>query len=316
MLVVGLAAGGGCEHGADHAAPGRGTTDATAVSAARSGAGASSTATPTSPEAAIAASSAASAPPAIASGSPAPTSSAPPANGCPEGMVRIAGGKLATLERGADVVVQDFCLDEVEVTVARFRAAVEAHAVTRGHCADGRCAAVPDYTVWFGKTDAPGQSDEDGRASRFCNGTRHDVDDHPVNCVTFEEARDTCAARGARLPTGDEWEWAAHGTRVTPWGTYIAKDEPCWGRPDKRNGTCAVRSHDKDRTEAGAWDLGGNVSEWVTPPARARKSPSRWAYGASWYAIDDGYARAALGGMEMPALRAETVGFRCASDAR
>ncbi len=229
-------------------------------------------------------------------------------------MQLVEGGVLSTLEHGHDVAVKSFCLDEEEVTVARFRAAVEHGDVTRDCKREADCPAVPKLTAWDGDGTVGGQGSEDRTVSRFCNGQREGVDDHPVNCVSFAEAEGFCKSRSARLPRGDEWEWAAHGRRTTPWGTPIATDEPCWGRPHKRAGTCPVRSHPKDRTDEGIWDLGGDVSEWVTPPARAGASPARWAYGASWYAIDDGYVRAALGGVEMPAKRAEIVGFRCAAD--
>lgn len=152
-----------------------------------------------------------------------------------------------------------------------------------------------------------------------------------MNCVSMAEASAYCAAHDQRLPTGDEWEWAARGataeaTKIpTPWGALVASDQICWGRPRKRGTTCPVDAFAKDTTPQGIHGLGGNVTEWVSPPARdgvSRSAAARgeativqWAYGASWYAIDDGYASAALGGVEMPARRAETVGFRCARDA-
>ncbi len=231
---------------------------------------------------------------------------------CPAGSVLIAGGMLKTLERARDVAVAGFCLDSDEVTVAEYRACVE-----RGDCArdckgqDG-CVSVPKRSDW-------GDPSADWIASKFCNGTRVGRDDHPVNCVSLAEARSYCAASGQRLPSGDEWEWAARGgdnALATPWGTPVAKDEICWGKPRKRDGSCAAGTHPRDRTAHGVEALGGGVSEWVTAPHRAGgdKSPVRFAYGASWYAIDDGYARAALGGFQMPATRTETIGFRCAAD--
>ena len=231
-------------------------------------------------------------------------------------MVVVSGGKLSTLERGADVEVAPFCLDEVEVTVARFRAEVEAKRVARECADDASCPPIPRFTAWPGpRSDGP-LSEEDATVSKFCNGQKREVETHPVNCVSIGEARSYCAANGARLPTGDEWEWAAHGAEVTPWGTAVATNDVCWGKPHKRTGTCESRSLATDRTKAGVFDLGGNVSEWVEPPHRAASVPTRWAYGASWYAIDDGYVRAALGGFETPAKRAETIGFRCAATLR
>lgn len=240
---------------------------------------------------------------------PAPTAVLVPANhtdipappSCGVGMKLVPGGTLSTLERGRDVAVGPFCLDEVEVDVRSWRACEAA----------GGCPRLSARTDW----DNP---DEDHIASRFCNGGRSGVDDQPANCVSLEEAAGYCAREGKRLPTGDEWEWAARGgddRRATPWGSPVATDQICWGKPRKRNGTCARRSHARDLTALGIHDLGGNVSEWVSPPTRSGNPAARWVYGASWYAVDDGYARAALGGVQTPARRAETIGFRCASDA-
>lgn len=246
---------------------------------------------------------------------------------CPTEMTLIDGGRLSTMERGRDVDVAAVCVDLREVTVKDFRSCVREGGCKR-ECEPGAaCPDVPIETRW----DNP---DVDTDVSRFCNGReggaigRYDAgkpnaardsesrEGHPVNCVSFTEASAYCTLRGKRLPTGDEWEWASRGGAArapSPWGTPIAKDEICWGKPKKRAGTCEEGSFAKDKTAHGLVDMGGNVSEWTTAPARSVDSELvRWAYGASWYAIDDGYARAALGGMQMPARRAETVGFRCA----
>jgi formylglycine-generating enzyme required for sulfatase activity len=240
-----------------------------------------------------------------------PASAASPSGPCPEGMVLVPGGTVSSLETGDAAHVADFCLDAREVTVADFRAAVEKGTAARVGCGES-CAPVPTRSDW-------GDPSEDWIASKFCNGARKGRDGHPVNCVAIEEARLFCAGRGGRLPNGDEWEWAARGAgrMSTPWGTPVAKAEICWGKPRKRDGTCESGDHPSDRTSVGVFDLGGNLSEWTEPPQRAHAAPgARFAHGASWYAIDDGYARAALGGFETPAVRAETIGFRCAADAK
>lgn len=249
----------------------------------------------------------------------------------------VPGGKLSTLERGADVEVPDTCIDLHEVSVAEFRDCVERGACARacgraskraepamsGRIARGpedappmppplACSPVPTRTDWGPEIDTD--------VSRFCNGNHAGRDDHPVNCVSFEEAESYCAARGARLPTGDEWEWASKGgpsRLASPWGGPVATDQICWGRPFKRSSTCPLGSFPRDLTPQGLAEMGGSVTEWTQPPHRAgRHTEARWAYGASWYAIDDGYARAALGGVQMPGRRTETVGFRCAADPR
>ena len=245
--------------------------------------------------------------PAVHATLPAQATPAQAAGSCPAGMVLVRGGSFERLSDGSRAEVGDACLDEYEVTVDAFAASVARGAVERSGC-DGACPAVPKRTAW-------GDPSEDWNASKYCNGTRADRGNHPVNCVSVEEAIAHCNARGARLPTSTEWEWAARGADrlATPWGSPVAKGEICWGKPKKRDGTCAVGSLKKDTTNDGVYDLGGNVSEWTVGPS-GPLSRVRHAQGASWYAIDDGYARAALGGFDTPAQRAETIGFRCAAD--
>ena len=56
-----------------------------------------------------------------------------------------------------------------------------------------------------------------------CDAARTGKDNHPVNCVTWEQATGYCAwsQAYARLPTEAEWERAALGAGDTkyPWGS-------------------------------------------------------------------------------------------------
>lgn len=92
----------------------------------------------------------------------------------------------------------------------------------------------------------------------------------PVRQVTWNGAQRYCQARGKRLPTEAEWEYAAGGSerRLYPWG----QDEPhCEAVVFGRRNQCAsmpaqpadVGTSRQDITPLGVRDLGGNVSEWV-----------------------------------------------------
>lgn len=237
---------------------------------------------------------------------------AAPAGPCPEGMLRIPGGSLRRHKPGAKkgpVAVAAYCLDRTEVTVAAYKACVKEKKCSPRCLEIGRCSAVPTDADWPDPLEA-------GRASMFCNGSRSDRDDHPVNCVSFDEANGYCQSRGERLPTGDEWEWAAMADKPSPmfpWGPMAPDGEQlCWGRPYKRPSTCLPGTYAKDTTRDGVVDMAGNLSEWViegTP-----ESPRRRLRGSSWYAIDDGYIQASLFGFESTSTRSEVFGFRCAKD--
>jgi formylglycine-generating enzyme required for sulfatase activity len=226
-------------------------------------------------------------------------------------MAHIPGGTYRMQKRRPkSTTVGAFCIDVTEVTVAAYKACVR-----EGKCSPeclqlGQCSAVPTRAEW-------GDVDESTRASRFCNGDRDDRQDHPVNCVSWEESEKYCAAHGKRLPRPEEWEWAARRADPTmwyPWGNQPAGDQLCWSPKNRRHdGTCAVGSTPGDRTPQGVLDMGGNVAEWVDAKVPAG-THVRTAFGASWWAMDDGYVSGALGGVEVPSARNETIGFRCARD--
>lgn len=227
-------------------------------------------------------------------------------------MALIPEGVFHGLKRRATSKVVAYCLDISEVTVGAYKICVNEKKCSPECLLAGQCSAVPTQAHW-------GDISESIRASNYCNGDLEDRQDHPVNCVSFEEAQAYCEAYSKRLPTAEEWEWASRGAKAKqpyPWGYSVAWDQLCWAKPSVRSSTCAVGSVKADKTAQGIVDLGGNVSEWVAGEVKARGvlRASRLAFGASWYSMDDGYVRAALGGIEMPSERNEVVGFRCAKD--
>ncbi len=165
-------------------------------------------------------------------------------------LVRIEGGRREVRPRlfvkGYTSQVASFQLEETEVTVDAFRQCVEA----------GACSA--DKLNWL-----PG-----------CNWQKAGRGSHPINCVSMEQADQYCRWADRRLPTEEEWEYAARGTanRMYPWGGKEPGVGVCWNGSGNsegkgyRKGTCAVGSSVSDVTPAGVRDMAGNVTEVTASP--------------------------------------------------
>lgn len=171
---------------------------------------------------------------------------------CPSDMVFVQGGGYVPAGKpgGGLVDVESLCVDKTEVTEAAYRGCV----------AKGTCTAADNRT--------------------FCNYAIPGRDTDPINCVNVTQAKTYCTSVGKRLPTENEWEWAARGgllAYVYPWDNADPKasDNPerlCWQGSTKRDdaatwpnrpaGTCAVGSFAAGAL--GIFDLAGNVWEWTS----------------------------------------------------
>ncbi len=261
------------------------------------------------------------------------TASQPPSGGAAGQMVRISAG---TFWMGSDdgdsdekpvhaVQVASFEMDVTEVTVASYAKCVNA----------GGCQPAPTTVDW------PGISDRDRRIfSEACNGNRGDRQNHPVNCVTWYQADTYCRWAGKRLPTEEEWEYAARGTdgRRYPWGNEApgprllnACGSECvaWARERGRNWTAMYEADDGWPTTApvgsypsgdspfGLHDMAGNVWEWTASGysedySKYRAKDRFVCRGGGWYSVDPSFVRAALRICDAPTVRSSDLGFRCA----
>ncbi|HWD19803.1 MAG TPA: SUMF1/EgtB/PvdO family nonheme iron enzyme [Verrucomicrobiae bacterium] len=149
------------------------------------------------------------------------------------------------------------------------------------------------------------------------------LENHPVVYVDMEDAQAFARWARKRLPTEEEWQYAAQGTdgRKFPWGADMEANR-CEGISDKTN---AVTAFPSGRSPFGCYDMCGNVWEWTdgaysdgfTRFCILRGGANYQAQGSGWYA--DGGPRpvdfAAKFLLTWPGLdRCATIGFRCAAD--
>lgn len=215
--------------------------------------------------------------------------------------VAIAGGAFVA---GCDPAQGDGCLpdempsgvrevaafeiDRTEVTVAAYRACVEAGTCTPPDVAEG------------------------------CNWDLTGRERHPVNCVDWDQAKAYCAFRDARLPTEWEWEKAARGSagRRNPWGDapadcrFAVLDEGGGNGCGAGDTTFEVGSRPEGATPEGVVDLIGNVWEWTSTVRPNSRSPI--VRGGAYYS-EPPEARASYLLRFNPIGRGPFVGFRCAS---
>jgi len=148
--------------------------------------------------------------------------------------------------------------------------------------------------------------------------------DYPVVYVSLEDARAYAEWAGKRLPTEEEWQFAAQGIegRRYSWGDVW---QPNAYNHGQFGGTTPVKQFEQGRTPEGIYDLCGNVWEWTesersdgrTRFALLKGGSFYRAIGSEWYA--DGGAQpndfAAKFLLMYPGLdRCATIGFRCAVD--
>jgi formylglycine-generating enzyme required for sulfatase activity len=236
-----------------------------------------------------------------ASPDPEPSAAADASGDCPEGMIFIPGGSFtmgsndyADEKPVHEVKVASFCLDATEVTAAAY-----AECVKKRVCRPA---------------EAKGPA---------CNGARADRKDHPINCVDFGRADIYCRAQKKRLPTEEQWEYAARGgseRRTFPWGEKEPLKQLCWNQWDGTSalGTCPVGTHVESDARFGVHDLAGNVWEWTDTwhcLDYTKKSCPKKVHvvrGGSWSVGLAPFVRGAFRGGPAQASGGDDVGFRCA----
>lgn len=182
-----------------------------------------------------------------------PSATPPPATLTPPPMVLVGGGQFEMGRHSRDggdeyespahtATVKPFMMDVYEVTREDYQKCVRA----------ARCIAPPD---WDGDTYP-------ANTARL-----------PVTGVTWEDANNYAAWAGKRLPSEEEWEFAARGTdgRLYPWGQAR---EP--GRANLGGSGLAEVGKYAGASPFGVFDMLGNAQEWTA--SELRKYPDKSSY--------------------------------------
>ena len=218
-------------------------------------------------------------------------------------------------EGGIAVNVPAFKIDRHEVSVAEYEACIAA----------GKCERPKDH-----------------QRNKYCNVGAEGREEHPANCVDWQEALDYCQWKGGRLPYEAEWEKAARAGSSSryPWGEQatcknaILDDGVTMGSiPNEPDGCGKDRTWPRGSHQANAFglhDMHGNAGEWMMN-WYDRNGLSRYAEG-DLTGPEDGRQRLVRGGSwdeNRPNLRSSfrnvkppisgrsiygSIGFRCAYD--
>ena len=212
------------------------------------------------------------------------------------------------------VFLDAFYIGKYEVTNRQYHTFVKA----TSHRTPQNCCEAK-YNIW--------------RGDNLINGT----EEVPVINVSWDDAEAYCRWSGGRLPTEAEWEKAARGTdsRIYPWGNdpvtgnrsnYGIANVTFWEGP----ATLAKKDqYDHGRSPYGAYEMAGNVWEWVqdfydesyykNSPAKNPTGPSagssRVIRGGSWQNQPD-TLRSSNRMKHVQDQQRVYIGIRCAKDAR
>ena len=188
----------------------------------------------------------------------------------------------------------------------------------------------------YAKCVAANECDEPVRGSSYTRNGYYgnpEFDDYPVIYVSWEDAKAYCSWADHRLPTEAEWEKAAGwdaeagAQRIYPWGDSI--DGRYANYNSNVNDTTAVGNYKKGMSFYGAYDMAGNVWEWVgdwyvndyyanspaTNPLGPETGNLRVLRGGSWGDLGINL-RSANRSENYPSFAGSynAVGFRCARD--
>ncbi len=210
------------------------------------------------------------------------------------------------------VYLDAFWIDQTEVTNKQYKACVDA-----GTCEPPSDISSHAHPSYYGNSE---------------------FDNYPVMYVNWDKANRYCKVwteTGGSLPTEAQWEKAAQDDdrrtyqRTYPWGEDISCEKANYydydGNKSCIGDTTPVGSYPDGASFYGAYDMAGNVWEWVNDwysdtyyknssssnPQGPDTGQYRVLRGGSWY-DNDSYARSASRDGYDPSFTNLSIGFRCA----
>jgi formylglycine-generating enzyme required for sulfatase activity len=230
------------------------------------------------------------------------------------------------------VFLEAFYIDKYEVTNARFQQFVQATGYKTQAENEGGGKIRTGMKTWAQVPDATWRAPQ-GQGSSIAG-----LEAHPAVQVSWHDATAYCTWAGKRLPTEAEWEKAARGTdgRLYPWGNEVDGtrvnfcDLNCpfeWKEAAVNDGyrsTAPVGSYEAGKSLYGAYDMAGNVWEWVADryaanyyrrsPARNPRGPTSGTQvvlrGGSWLYAAPSFRTSERAGVPAD-RRNENIGLRC-----
>ena len=198
------------------------------------------------------------------------------------------------------VYLDAYYIDQFEVTNKQYLACVDA-----------------------GKCEPPSSKNSRTHPSYYGNS---EFDNYPVLYINWDKAKRYCEVwTGGDLPTEAQWEKAARGTEAFtyPWGND-APSKDLLNYNKNIGDTTEVGSYDSGKSPYGAYDMAGNVWEWVNDyyqsdyyadnasnPQGPTSSEYRVLRGGSWINFGN-IVRSNDRGWNDPTYASDFLGFRCA----
>jgi len=207
-----------------------------------------------------------------------------------------SNGELSTSKPAHNTTLKPFFIDADEVTCEQYKKCMAAN----------QCAAPNGWTN-----------------GNYPAGAER----RPVTGVSWEDAKTYAQWAGKRLPTEEEWEFAARGPKSLkyPWGNSW---KPGCANADRegeaRRGMTDVGSYNCE-SPSGAKDMIGNAWEWTSsdwklypgnPSREAEQVGQKVIKGGTWDTVN----KFATGALRAPLTAVgdntgyERTGFRCAKD--